>query len=206
MGPDGEDQDEQVVDTDSDISLADSGDSTEGEEVGWSDGEDDIVHKPVPATGGPSATGDLKTVLTKSFAHGKGKLFDNGYFYLHQLQGDAKCRMYIHEKWRMTPPLGLGRLPTMSKMITLPHVGDVSGKPVRATMLLRAWMIWRVRQHPDWLRCSESRTRLFTEEADRLLADVKRIQPQSDGLLGHDNGSTMFRAWVPDVIARMAES
>ena len=61
MGPDVEDHDEQAVDTDSDLSLADSGDSTEGEEVGWSDGEDDIIHKPLPATGGPSATGGLTT-------------------------------------------------------------------------------------------------------------------------------------------------
>ena len=200
MGPDVEDHDEQAVDTDSDLSLADSGDSTEGEEVGWSDGEDDIIHKPLPATGGPSATGDLTT--KQLFKH--GNVFDNGYFYLHQ--GDTSCRMYIHEKWRMTPPLGLGRAPTMSKSVTLSQIGDVSGKPVRTTMLLRAWMIWRVRQHPDWLRCSESRTRLFTEEADRLLADVKNIQPQCDGLLGHDTGSAMFRTWVPEVIARMVES
>ena len=189
--------DAPAVDTDSDISLAESGGSTQTEGEESSESDEEVPLKPVPAKSGPSATGD-------SPAMDGVRIFDNGYFMMKHHRG--LLRMYIHQRWLMTPPVGLGRLPTMSKAITPSVVGDTIEKLSRTPLLLKAWMLWRVRQHPDWLKCSESRNRLFTEEADQLFLEVRRIQPQSDGLMGNAAGSAMFRTWAPDVAARMTNA
>ena len=94
----------------------------------------------------------------------------------------------------------------MSKAITPSMVGETIEKPSRTPLLLNAWMLWRVRQHPDLLKCSESRKRAFAEEAEQLLLKVGRLQPQSDGLIGNVAGSDMFRTWAPDVVARLTEA
>ena len=190
--------DAPAVDTDSDISLAESGGSTQTEGEELSESDEEVPFKPVPAKGGPSATGDSSPVMDGV------RIFDNGYFMMKHHRG--LLRMYIHRRWLMTPPCGLGRLPTMSKTITPSLVGDTIEKPSRTPLLLKAWMLWRVRKHPDWLKYSESHNRLFAEEADQLVLEVRRIQPQSDGLMGNAAGSDMFRTWAPDVAARMTKA
>ena len=189
--------DAPAVDTDSDISLAESGGSTQTEEESSTESDEEVPLKPVPAKCGPSAIGD-------SPAMGGVRMFDNGYFFMkHQ---DGKLRMYIHQRWLIHPPVEIGRSPTMSKAITPSMVGETVEKPSRTPLLLKAWMLWRVRQHPDCLKCSESRTRVFAEEAEQLLLEVGRIQPQSDGLIGNVVGSDMFRTWAPYVVARLVEA
>ena len=66
-------------------------------------------------------------------------------------------------------------------------------------------MLWRARLHPLWIESDGdgSRQRLFREEADLLLAAVKRLQPQKDGLLGNDLASRWMRVWVPDIVAKI---
>ena len=70
-------------------------------------------------------------------------------------------------------------------------------------LVLKAWMIWRARIIPGWIERDDYRQRLFTEEADLVLAQLKRLQPQTDGLLGHPLGSRMMRDFAPDVVGRM---
>ena len=60
-------------------------------------------------------------------------------------------------------------------------------------------MLCRARAHPGWIESDMARQRLFTEEADVLLADLKRLQPQADGLLGDDRASHLMRVFVPDL-------
>ena len=93
----------------------------------------------------------------------------------------------------------------MSKSITSSTVGGTIAEPSRSLLLLKAWMLSRVREHPGWLDCSDSRQRLFVEEADQLFGEVRRMQPQSDGLICNLSGSEMLRNWAPDVVARLAK-
>ena len=60
-------------------------------------------------------------------------------------------------------------------------------------------MLWRARVVAGWIEKDRSRVRLFLEEADRLREDVRRMQPQCDGLLGNAVASALFREWVPDL-------
>ena len=52
-----------------------------------------------------------------------------------------------------------------------------------------------------WIESNGARHRLFTEEADVLLAELKRLQPQSDGVLSNVLASGMMRDVVPDLVA-----
>ena len=91
----------------------------------------------------------------------------------------------------------------MSKAITPSNLGETIKLPTRSLIVLKAWMLWRARQHPAWLGNSGSRQRLFLEEADQLRLELKRLQPQSDGLLGNAAGSSLLRQWVPDLVAEL---
>ena len=122
---------------------------------------------------------------------------DNGYFSIVTNPGDVKCR--IRALWVGKPPVGVGRQPTMSKTILPAKVGETIEDPVRSLLLLRAWMLWRARSVPAWLEARPERSRLFREEAERLFDDVKKLQPQADGLLGHPTASQSFRDWAPDI-------
>ena len=61
-------------------------------------------------------------------------------------------------------------------------------------------MLWRARGVTGWVDSKDSRQRLFREEEDKLLADVRRLQPQSDELLGNDLASSYLQKWVPDIV------
>ena len=91
----------------------------------------------------------------------------------------------------------------MSKTITPSIVGETRADPIRSLLILKAWMICRARIHPGWIESNSARQRLFREEADLVLAEVKRFQPQADGLLGDAVASKMMRAFVPDIVAKI---
>ena len=67
-------------------------------------------------------------------------------------------------------------------------------------------MHWRVRGDTGWLENKAGRERLFREELDTLRADVRRLQPQTDELLGNDVASCYLRKWVPDVVRELKKS
>ena len=64
-------------------------------------------------------------------------------------------------------------------------------------------MLCRARAHPGWIESNMARQRLFTEEADVLLADLKSLQPQDDGVLGNVVASHMMRVFVPSIVANI---
>ena len=64
-------------------------------------------------------------------------------------------------------------------------------------------MLWRARGVTGWVDSKDSRQRLFREEEDKLLADVRRLQPQSDELLGNDLASSYLQKWVPDIVINL---
>ena len=112
--------------------------------------------------------------------------------------------MEIASRWCVPPPEGLGRHPTMSKTITAATVGCGEDR-TKSQLLLRAWMLWRVRYIPGWVENDKARHRLFIEETEALYDSIRRLQPQAHGLMGHPAASTMLHDWVPDVEARLRD-
>ena len=178
-----------VVDTDH-ASIAESGDTTGS--AASTDSETEVaatpsraLPKPMPSIGGkpqPMPAIGGKPTVRKPAIGGGLRVFDNGYFHARQQfhHNTQQIRMYINEIWLGDPPAGIGRKPTMSKTLSMVQNGDTEDDPLRSTILARAWMVWRVRQHPEWVTSDCHRQRLFTEEADLLAAAVKRMQPQKD--------------------------
>ena len=92
----------------------------------------------------------------------------------------------------------------MSRTLTPTNYGETRENPARSFFLLRAWMVWRARQH-GFASADSARQRLFDDEALRLRLDVQRFQPQADRLLGNTKAMKMFMEWVPDVAAACAK-
>ena len=111
--------------------------------------------------------------------------------------------MFIHDQWAIDPLLGIGKLHQQSKTITPSIVGEDRADYVRLMLVFKAWMIWRARIILGWIERDDNRQRLFTEEADLVLAQLKRLQPQTVSLLGHPLGSRMMRVFVPEKVGRM---
>ncbi len=111
--------------------------------------------------------------------------------------------MYIRDRWVADPPIGLGRYPTMSRTIKPSTVGEERSHPERSRLCCKAWMIWRARSQAGWIERDDSRVRLFREEADVLLKELKRLQPQSDGVLGNVEASKRMRFYVPHIVAQL---
>ena len=159
--------------------------------------------KKVPATGGTvPATGGKpdKPVKVKGGKSGP-IIYDNGYFYIKSHELDLK--MYIHDQWLVDPPEGIGRTPQMTKTITPKTIGENRDDPVRSLLILKAWMLERARNIPGWIGSDVNRQNLFTEEADLLLAGIKRLQPQKDRLLGNPVASKLMRESVPDIVDKI---
>ena len=183
------DDDAPAVDTDQ-ASIAESGDTTGSAPSTDNDSEvaatsSRKLPKLVPAIGGkpqPMSAIGGKPTMRRPAIGGGSRVFDNGIFHAVQQHREKlpHIHMYINATWIVDPPFGIGKTPTMSKSITMAHVGDTEQDPLCTMILLRAWMVWRVRQHPAWLASDCHRQRLFTEEVDQLVADVRRMQPQKD--------------------------
>ena len=201
------DEDDPAVDTDAE-SLDESGTSS-GSASESSTGSEAALQKAppknVPATGGtvPATGGTARATRGKRGKAGKSgpTLYDNGYFFLKGHEFDLK--MYIHDRWLADPPVGLGRTPQMTKTITPSTVGETREDLVRSLLLLKAWMLSRARVVPGWIESTGARQRLFAEEADAVLAGVKRLQPQADGVLGNAVASNMMQVFVPDLVGRI---
>ena len=218
----GSDLDERdpAVDTGA-VSLEESGlsDNTTGDESASSTGSVPALKKARPKKVVPKVSATCDTVPAvsatcdtvpakvgkkgKRASSGKSgpRIFDNGYFYIKDNQTDLK--MIIIDQWLVAPPVGIGRLHKMSKTITPYTVGEAREFPVRTMVLLKTWMLWRARQIPGWIEREDARQRLFTEEADLVFAEIKRLQPQEDGLLGNFEASEMLLSFVPDILAKL---
>ena len=185
-----------------------SGNTTDADEE-CSDTDDEVPLKQSPikdSKPAASATGDAASSTSatgdSASASATGEtLHANGFFYLKGLKRDLK--MFIHDRWIVDPPFGLGRYPTMSRTIKPSTVGEDRSHPERSRLCCKAWMIWRARHIPGWIESDDVRARLFREESDVLLKELKILQPQIDGVLGNTHASDFMREWVPDIVSQI---
>jgi hypothetical protein len=105
--------------------------------------------KKVPATGDTvPATGGKPDKPVKCGKSGP-IIWSNGFFFIKGNELDLK--MHIHDRWKVDPPVGIGRSHQMTKTVTPSTVGEKRADPVRSFLVLKAWMLWRARIHPRWI-------------------------------------------------------
>ena len=91
----------------------------------------------------------------------------------------------------------------MSKSLHPSAFGEDLANSTRTRILLRAWMLWRARAH-GFADAAIGRKRLFDDETDKLIRDIRKLQPQADGLLGEAGAAVSLQGWAPDVHAIFA--
>ena len=101
------------------------------------------------------------------------------------------------------PPSGMGKALGLSKTLTPSSCGEDLANSTRTQLLLRAWMVWRARAH-GFADCAIGRKRVFDDDSDKIIRDIRKLQPQTDGLLGDATAAVFLQGWVPDVYAILA--
>ena len=61
-------------------------------------------------------------------------------------------------------------------------------------------MVWRARAN-GFAASAIGRKRVFDDESDKTTRDIRKLQPQKDGLLGNARAAIFLQEWVPDVYA-----
>ena len=91
----------------------------------------------------------------------------------------------------------------MTKSLQPSMFGEDLLNSTRTQLLLRAWMVWRARLH-GFADLNPGRKRMFDDESDKIIRDIRKLQPQTDGLLGDATAAVLLSDWVPDVYAMFA--
>ena len=130
-------------------------------------------------------------------------LFDNGYFRMSYRFDQDSIRMEIRKNWTHPPPNGMGKRLHMSKSLHRSTFGEDLANSTRTRILLRAWMLWRARAN-GFADAAVGRKRLFDDETDKLTRDIRKLQPQRDGLLGKAAAAVLLQGWAPEVHAIFA--
>ena len=158
---------------------------------------DDLVK---PATGGKSHT------VTAGFCRlpAQPLLWSNTYFKISLRLDYPALTAHVLDNWTHPQPEGMGKGYPVTRTLQPSDLGETCEAPVRTMLCLRAWMLWRAGRF-DWSSATPSRDRYFREEAARLAMDVRRLQPQADGCLGHADASNKMHTWAPEVIKMIDE-
>ena len=205
------------VDTDSDkMSFDESGNSLSEASISSDDwpakcGPGPANSGPAPATGpasggpapatGPASSGPAPGPASggpDQYGYTGPTIWDNGYFFIKGNKLDLK--MFIHREFTADAALGPA---FRSKTITPRTIGETRESPTKSMLCLKAWMLWRARTVAGWVDSVPARQRLFAETEHELYLAVQRVQPQKDGLLGHELASRMLVGWAPDVVTRL---
>ena len=129
-------------------------------------------------------------------------MWDNGYFYIANNTGNADVKIIMHTFWAYDPPGGMGAV-GRSKTLTPAHYGESRENPARSYLLLRAWMLSRVRQH-GWVDWDRGRQRYFADQAILLERNIAALHPRPEGqLLGNAQADALLSKWVPGICASL---
>ena len=82
----------------------------------------------------------------------------------------------------------------MSKTLRPLVFGESRDNPARSLLLLKAWALWRAREH-GWADARPGRRRNFQSMAAQLVHELSVVGPG----LGHAKADAQFKAWAPDV-------
>ena len=186
---------ECAVDTDVDSAAA----SSDGNGSEDSDGEDDkLIKPPLPVTveaqsqSSSSSSEVAKAKATRCFSgrESRRSLWENDYFYIPESSPGNGLRI------RMRRPVSkaMGGMGTdlQSRHLTPSHYGETMESCAATMLLLRAWMLWRMRRD-GWAFAKECRQRQFDEARQTLQRDIRKIQDQHGGSLGNHNADVMLR-------------
>ena len=130
-------------------------------------------------------------------ARGENVHYSNGYFTITNNTSFNDVKISVIPRWCTAEDLGVS---DKSKTVVPDHFGDVRENPVRAFIVLRAWMLFKAR-HNDFCNKRAYRRRLFAEELKSLKSDVENLSSVKRPTTGNDKDDALIRLWVPGVVS-----
>ena len=184
--------------------VADTAAESASDDGSTSDSEQDLATLKAELLAAPEGPSELVAAAGKTHLK-RTPLWDNRYFFIADNTGHPDVKMNMHKYWSYDPPGGMG-LVGRSKTLTPAHYGESREDPVRSFLMLRAWMLWRVKQD-GWVDWDRGRQRHFAEEAIVLERKIAALEPRPNGkLLGNAKADALLKGWVPDICARLLQT
>ena len=128
---------------------------------------------------------------------GENVHYSNGYVTITNNTSFNDVKISVIPRWCTAEDLGVS---DKSKTVVPDHFGDVRENPVRAFIVLRAWMLFKAR-HNDFCNKRAYRRRLFAEDLKSLKSDVEALSSVKRPTTGNDNADAFIRWWVPGVVS-----
>ena len=120
----------------------------------------------------------------------------NGYFTFVENPAYHDIRVQMLTRWRRAEFLGTSNF---SKTVSPSSFGEDCSNPVRARIVLKAWMLARVR-HNGFCDAKASRRRLFAEETRKLRRSIIDISSAGAPTTGSVAADDLVRGWMPQLL------
>ena len=121
----------------------------------------------------------------------------NGYFTFVDNRNFENVKVQILPRWATLEHMGAA---LKSRTVVPAHFHDAREHPVRAFLVLRAWMLWKSGTN-DFRNKRASRRRLFEKEAEALRADIVAMSCEDRPTTGDAYADELIRRWAPEVLA-----
>ena len=182
---------ECVVDTDVDSAESSCNNGSSSDD----DGDDKSVRLPIIADPPYMIIEDAKAKAQRDFLGRRQVVWENTYFYIPKpVSTHTGLRIHMRHSTAVLMKAESGT----DKHLTPSHFEESIENPLRTTLLLRAWMLWRVRQSA-WATEKEGCKRHFDEERHALKRDILKQFGCVKGAavsLGHARADTLLNLWV----------
>ena len=181
--------------------VADTAAESASDDGSSSDSEQDLATLKPKLLAAPEGPSELVAAAGKLYVK-RTPLWDTGYFDIPDNTGNPDVKINTHKYWSHDPPGGMGRV-QRSKTLTPAHYGESREDLASCFLLLRAWMLWRVKQD-GWVDWDRGRQRHFAEEATVLERKIAALEPKpTNKLLGNAQADALLKKWVPDICASL---
>ena len=191
----------QPVDSDVDSEVL-SADGDAGDEVSDLGEEEQQEEAPEHEMDQPADEDEEIVAAAARHASGTWKVWEDLWFYMTETPGFTDIKMHMKTPFRT--PEQMGRF-QMSKALSPHHYGETLANPVKTRLLLRAWVIYRVRMN-GWAEARPGRGRhvasMMASVRDRIRSADTRERPRMP-LLEHPAAHKWLEKWVPDVVLEL---
>ena len=123
--------------------------------------------------------------------------YSNGYFTFTDNVSYPDIKCHVVSKWCTRSYMGVHN---KSKTLVPSHFGDSRGSPIRAKLVLRAWMLQKFTTN-DFASGRAARRKLFNAEVASLRGDIIDMSSEANMTTGNKRADELIFAWAPMVMA-----
>lgn len=157
--------------------------------------DDDALAQESEASG--ACQGDDEEVPVPRKAPGSNVAYSNGYFTFTDNPEFKDIKVSVVPRWCTRELMGTTE---KSKTIIPSNYGDERSNPVRAMLVLRAWMLWKATKN-GFCDARSSRRKLFSKETVALRNAIVGMSSSTNPSTGNAAADAMIRTYAPAIMA-----